>query len=257
MSVSSVENVCYDNPFFQAKSDDSTEDSVTIGNKSNEHISTTRNGTVNIKIPYARRCYNQIASEIQIRVGTDNVQKYCPVMKAVYFLACVVVIILMCNVIEKTQSNVSKELKCKMCGNGTPSYFPTEFGKILGDRCDEKDGTQSTYTCTGESACMNIKTTFGSGMKEIMNASKKNRWWAKSQNDTWKAAMIRQKRWLDPMIFEGTIKGCLYGSGHSWVRDECHTFNSSDWGFDSKRYNSTWVFVKTCVCTQDNCNGKT
>ena len=134
MSVSNVQNICYDNPFFEAKKGDNIEDTVTIENSSVEQISTIQTGTLNLKTSYARICYNQLASEIQIRIGPNNVQKYCPTLKAVYFLACIVVIILMCNIIEKNQSNVSKELKCNVCGNGKDIYhLPTQFGDILGE----------------------------------------------------------------------------------------------------------------------------
>ena len=99
--------------------------------------------------------------------------------------------------------------------------------------------------------------TVGSGIKENIEDWKK---WLHTKNITPEDDLKRRKQWLNTW-FPGTIKGCIHGSGHSWVRNECHYFNSSVWDLERlgqcrncKTYNSTWRFVKSCVCSQDNCN---
>ena len=255
MSSSSVENVCYNNPFFESGKNENGEATVTIDNKPAENESTENDGNERSQTPNKSEPQNRLLAGIRTNIFGNIPEKYEPVVGVLYLVTCFVMIILMSNIIQSLKSGGSKKPKCNVCGNGTEVYYlHNMFGNIWGERCDAVNAIESSYTCENEdSVCIKVETELGSGAMARLEDNKK--WYLQHNNETWEEMLKKEKYWLYPW-YPGTIKGCLHGSGHSWVRNEYHTFNSSEWDFErfDNRYNSTWTFMKTSVCNKDHCN---
>ena len=126
------------------------EKNLTTRSNTDKDVSTRKNDIrLDFKTSRFRTCYGQISSEIQIRVGPDNVQKYLDILKALYSLLCIVVMLLMCNMIcGSSRAVTTKGLKCNVCGNGKDVYhFSPEFDAVYGDTCAiAAPDVEHTYT---------------------------------------------------------------------------------------------------------------
>ena len=245
MPIDSGENICYDNPVFKSVNEYNSDPTVSIKKAPQRQELTANLKHNNSKVSYK--------SKFHSRLCLDIIQKYEPIITVVYFVTCIITIILICNLIAVTKPNQAKQLKCNVCGDGKVIYYYHSWlGDYWGDRCDKESKMQRSYVCKEDSACVTVETTIGSGRKLMIEYWKK---YLQRKNTTMEIYLKKWKKWLHPLL-PGITKGCIHGSGHSWVRNGCHYFNSSVWDYDrlSNKYNSTWRHIKTCLCTQDNCN---
>ena len=244
-----MDNPCYNNPVFPKQEKLNLQPDILPGQKENEENSFSNLPTKSNIIP----CKTKIKVAICKFESLKNVRKYDSSIKIIYFVSCIAIIILLSNAISSRNSNGSEGLICNVYGNGQDVYFyHTQFGDLKGNRMDRDFEEQSSLSCKDGSACIKIHTTIGEGRKQLLDDWNED---LKKNNDTLERYMKRGKFWLGPFL-PGTIKGCIQGSGHSWTRNECHSFNSSVWDFErfQKRYNANWFFTKSCVCAQNNCN---
>ena len=97
-----MENICYENHVFETTNASGLSldgRNLTTRNNADKDVSTYKSDVrLDFKTSRLRICYGQILSEIQIRVGPENVQKHLDVLKALYGLLCIVVILLMMRV---------------------------------------------------------------------------------------------------------------------------------------------------------------
>ena len=254
MAVSTVDNICYNNPNFEGKNVGIIKASLVTEQAFVGPPSTQKQKDDNLKFSNKIKYLN---SNQMYRIFQNTMYKHESIIRGMYFIICIVVIIVMSRIIDVSKTVNGKKLTCNICGDGEEAhYFHTKFGDYWGERCDKANHIQSSYTCKENSACLNVEITVSSDSKVRIENYKK-RFHEKNKNITWDKYWKRSKRWLNTW-FPRTIKGCIRGAGHSWVRNECHSFNSSVWDLQRisrrQKNESQWRFVKTCVCNKDNCN---
>ena len=244
-----VENVCYNNSNFRISSDERDENDITFQNNDNPNPTADNENSSKLKINH-KICPSFVFHRIVNReiFSCDNRSK------GAFFVFGMILMICLSKSIHEMRPNRNIKLACNVCGNGSKVYYArNHFGEYWGDRCDEKNPIESSYTCKDNSACVRVETSHGDGFKKEIEDFRD--YVNKTYNMTIEEYMKKNNWWLLTFL-PGVIKGCVHGAGHSWVRNQCHTFNSSDWKFQKLRYryNATWSFIKTCVCTEDNCN---
>ena len=144
-----------------------------------------------------------------------------------------------CSIAKQFTTNKKQfesSVKCNICGKGV--QFHTMLGDVFGNVCNDSFSNEITiHDCGKESACFSMN----------VNQSKDMRYYLVHLKESLKN--ISHPYSKDPLLHEGTIKGCL--NGLIW-EERCHFFNTSM--FFPNQSTSYWTATNLCTCTSDNCN---
>ena len=129
----------------------------------------------------------------------------------------------------------NESLKCKICGEDTK--FHTMLGDVVGGVCHDVDQTvHKNHDCGTAAACFKMDVKQSDATKHWLAMHKPF-----LQN-------ISHPMMNDPMLQEGTLRGCV--KGFTWD-EKCHFLNTSIIELPHSPY---WTTSYTCACVTDNCN---